>query len=122
DAFGPDGRGRWARREESCEKGDSEARRGEDKEEEDKEGGVNGEPSPTGEAGARKVVDGEIMYRRRVIPGYGHLDTFMGRYSWREVYPSIREEIDRVVRGPGYRVVEPRDRFARMVAGGELVS
>ena len=60
----------------------------------------------------------EMMYRRRVIPGYGHLDTFLGRDSWRDVFPYIREEIDRVVRGPEYTFEEPKDRFYGFVSGG----
>lgn len=98
NAFGSDGRGGWARRE--------------DVEKMEESGETLGQ---------EEKGDGETMYRRKVIPGYGHLDTFMGRYAWRDVYPSIREEIDRVVRGPGYRFVEPRDRFSAMVVGGELV-
>lgn len=127
DAFGSDGRGGWVKREKQ-ENGDN----GEH-ESEPKNGEESGETSPTGVAGEsgvstpngederRKRLDGEIMYRRRVIPGYGHLDTFMGYHSWRDVFPSIREEIDRVVRGPDYRFVEPQDRFSSMVVGGELV-
>ncbi|GAO15365.1 hypothetical protein UVI_02010290 [Ustilaginoidea virens] len=42
---------------------------------------------------------GGIQYRRKVFPGYGHLDCWMGRDAWRDVYPSVREEVDRVVRG-----------------------
>lgn len=63
-------------------------------------------------------LDPEMMYRRRVIPGYGHLDTFLGRDSWRDVFPYVREEADRVVRGADYRFEEPRDRFYGMVSGG----
>ncbi|KAK1252313.1 hypothetical protein MKX08_003500 [Trichoderma sp. CBMAI-0020] len=54
---------------------------------------------------------GDIQYRRRVVPGYGHLDCWMGRNAWRDVYPFVREEIDRVVRGESYRFREPNDRF-----------
>jgi hypothetical protein len=39
-----------------------------------------------------------IQYRRRVVPGYEHLDCWMGRNAWRDVYPFVREEVDRVVR------------------------
>lgn len=38
-----------------------------------------------------------LQYRRRVIPGYGHLDCWMGRDACRDVYPIVLEEIDRVV-------------------------
>lgn len=106
DAFGSDGQGGWTREEE--------------REREKTEEGGSGETTPGG-LSVSETRDSETMYRRRVIPGYGHLDTFMGRYAWRDVYPSIREEIDRVVRGPNYRFVEPRDRFAAMVVNGELV-
>ncbi|KAL2025025.1 hypothetical protein VTK56DRAFT_27 [Thermocarpiscus australiensis] len=63
--------------------------------------------------------DGE--YRRRVVPGYGHLDCWMGRNAWRDVYPFVREEVDRVTRGEGYRFEEPEDRFKAMVRGRELL-
>ncbi|TWU74838.1 hypothetical protein ED733_000839 [Metarhizium rileyi] len=49
---------------------------------------------------------GGIQYRRKVIPGYGHLDGWMGRNAWRDVYPVVREEVDRVVRGEEYEFVE----------------
>ncbi|KAL6690708.1 hypothetical protein J3F84DRAFT_404316 [Trichoderma pleuroticola] len=54
---------------------------------------------------------GGIQYRRRLVPGYGHLDCWMGRNSWRDVYPFVREEVDRVVRGESYRFHQPNDRF-----------
>ncbi|CAK7267297.1 hypothetical protein SEPCBS119000_002470 [Sporothrix epigloea] len=38
-------------------------------------------------------------YRRHVIPHYGHLDCWMGRNAWRDVFPILRAEIDRVVHG-----------------------
>lgn len=127
DAFGSDGRGGWVRREER-DNGESKGRESDINEEgESREtsptemAGESGVNTPTGEHETKEKLDGEIMYRRRVIPGYGHLDTFMGHHSWRDVYPSIREEIDRVVRGPSYRFVEPRDRFSSMVVNGELV-
>ncbi|KAM7209212.1 hypothetical protein V8F20_000550 [Naviculisporaceae sp. PSN 640] len=60
-------------------------------------------------------------YKRRVVPGYGHLDGWMGRNAWKDVYPFVREEVDRVVRGEGYKFVEPDDKFKRMVEGGELL-
>ncbi|KAL7928992.1 hypothetical protein V8C35DRAFT_316705 [Trichoderma chlorosporum] len=56
---------------------------------------------------------GGIQYRRRVVPGYGHLDCWMGRNAWRDVYPFVREEVDRVVRGESYRFHQPSDRFKR---------
>ncbi|KAK3905343.1 cholesterol oxidase, partial [Staphylotrichum tortipilum] len=63
--------------------------------------------------------DGE--YKRKVVPGYGHLDGWMGRNAWRDVYPFVREELDRVTRGEAYRFEEPNDRFKTMVHGGELL-
>lgn len=62
--------------------------------------------------------DGE--YKRKVVPGYGHLDGWMGRNAWRDVYPFIREEVDRVVRGPDYVFQEPDDEFKKMRHGDEL--
>ncbi|KAJ7057776.1 hypothetical protein C8F01DRAFT_1151027, partial [Mycena amicta] len=62
----------------------------------------------------------ETMYRRRVVPGYGHLDGWMGRNAWKDVYPLVREEVDRVTRPSGYRFVEPDDKWKRMVQSGEL--
>jgi pimeloyl-ACP methyl ester carboxylesterase len=42
------------------------------------------------------------MYRFKIIPGYGHLDCWMGENAWRDVYPIVRKEVDRVVRGSDY--------------------
>lgn len=63
---------------------------------------------------------GGIQYRRRVVPGYGHLDCWMGRNAWRDVFPFVREEIDRVVRGESYRFRQPNDRFKRFAEDIEL--
>lgn len=52
-----------------------------------------------------------IQYRRRVVPGYGHLDCWMGRNAWRDVFPFVRREVDRVIRGEGYIFRPPHDRF-----------
>ncbi|KAG9229136.1 hypothetical protein BJ875DRAFT_388006 [Amylocarpus encephaloides] len=41
-------------------------------------------------------------YERHVIQGYGHLDCWMGREAHKDVYPTVRETVDRVVRGEGY--------------------
>ncbi|KAK1760449.1 cholesterol oxidase [Echria macrotheca] len=60
-------------------------------------------------------------YRRRVVHGYGHLDPWMGRNAWKDVYPFVREEVDRVVRGEGYVFEEPDDRFARMKREGVVL-
>ncbi|CAK7274764.1 hypothetical protein SEPCBS57363_006328 [Sporothrix epigloea] len=62
-------------------------------------------------------------YRRHVIPRYGHLDCWMGRNAWMDVFPILRAEIDRVVHGESYKFVEPDAsvcRFTRMVEAGEL--
>lgn len=61
------------------------------------------------------------LYRRRVVPGYGHLDGWMGRNAWKDVYPFVLEEVDRVCRGEEYRFVEPEDRFARMKREGTVL-
>jgi hypothetical protein len=61
-----------------------------------------------------------INYKRRLIPGYGHLDCWIGRNAWRDVYPMVREEVDRVTRGEAYRFVEPQDRFKEMRENGML--
>lgn len=63
---------------------------------------------------------GGVQYRRRLVPGYGHLDCWMGRNAWRDVYPFVREEIDRVVRGESYRFRQPNDRFKYFAADFEL--
>lgn len=42
---------------------------------------------------------GGELYRRNVVPGYGHLDCWMGRKAYVDVYPMVREEVDRVCRG-----------------------
>ncbi|KAL7922808.1 hypothetical protein ACQKWADRAFT_291486 [Trichoderma austrokoningii] len=60
---------------------------------------------------------GDIQYRRRVVPGYGNLDCWIGRNAWRDVYPFVREEIDRVVRGESYKFREPNDRFRKFADG-----
>ncbi|KAF7926366.1 uncharacterized protein EAE98_006661 [Botrytis deweyae] len=43
------------------------------------------------------------MYERTEIRGYGHLDCWMGREAYRDVYPEVRERVDRVCRGREYR-------------------
>ncbi|ORY71697.1 glucose-methanol-choline oxidoreductase [Pseudomassariella vexata] len=71
--------------------------------------------------GTRDLHDGEgLQYKRRVVPDYGHLDCWMGRNAWKDVYPFVREEVDRVVRGEKYVFKEPRDRFLDMVENGLL--
>ncbi|KAI0977454.1 glucose-methanol-choline oxidoreductase [Xylaria arbuscula] len=65
--------------------------------------------------------DEEIQYRRRVVPDYGHLDCWMGRNAWKDVYPFVLEEVDRVVRG-GVKLEEPNDEFKQMIESGELLA
>lgn len=74
--------------------------------------GVNGEGGRDGPG---------VEYHRRVVPGYGHLDCWMGRNAWKDVYPFVREEVDRVCRGDEYRFEEPNDRFKMMVDSGDLL-
>ncbi|KOS19571.1 Cholesterol oxidase [Escovopsis weberi] len=66
------------------------------------------------------LPSGGVQYRRRVVPGYGHLDCWMGKDAWRDVYPFVREEVDRVVRGEAYRFCPPQDRFARIIDAGTI--
>jgi hypothetical protein len=65
--------------------------------------------------GTRDTRDGVgLQYKRRVVPNYGHLDCWMGRNAYKDVYPFVREEVDRVVRGEDYVFKEPNDRFTDM--------
>ena len=61
---------------------------------------------------------GTVRYRRNVVRGYGHLDGWMGRWAWRDVYPMVRAEVDRVVWGEEYVFEEHDDWFGRGVEGG----
>lgn len=62
--------------------------------------------------GTRDTRDNDgLQYKRRVVPNYGHLDCWMGRNAYKDVYPFVREEVDRVVRGEQYKFVEPDDEF-----------
>ncbi|KAI0514386.1 glucose-methanol-choline oxidoreductase [Xylaria bambusicola] len=70
--------------------------------------------------GTRK--DDGIEYRRRVVPDYGHLDCWMGRNAWKDVYPFVLTEVDRVVRGPKYKFEEPNDEFKMLMDSGELLA
>ncbi|KAJ8125051.1 hypothetical protein O1611_g8589 [Lasiodiplodia mahajangana] len=71
--------------------------------------------------GARQDSKG-IQYRRRVVPDYGHLDCWMGRNAWKDVYPFVREEVDRVVRPEGYKFERFDDEFQKMIDSGELLA
>lgn len=55
----------------------------------------------------RERLDRGLMYERVQIPKYGHLDCWMGRRAYRDVYPIVRQRVDRVCRGRGYRYDEP---------------
>ncbi|KAI1076036.1 glucose-methanol-choline oxidoreductase [Whalleya microplaca] len=72
------------------------------------------------EAFGTRADDG-MQYRRRVVPDYGHLDCWMGRNAWKDVYPFVREEVDRVVRGEEYAFEEPKDEFTKLVKTGMLL-
>jgi hypothetical protein len=50
---------------------------------------------------------GPNQYERHVIPGYGHLDCWMGRQAYKDVYPIIRRQVDKVCRGETYKYKEP---------------
>ncbi|KLU92268.1 cholesterol oxidase [Magnaporthiopsis poae ATCC 64411] len=82
--------------------------------------GINGKQKASDETPA-PVPDCKVRYQRKEIPGYGHLDGFMGKNAWKDVYPMIRKEVDRVVRGESYQFVEPNDDFKRMVDNGDLL-
>jgi hypothetical protein len=49
---------------------------------------------------------GSENYRRVEVQGYGHLDCWMGRDSYKDVFPIVREEVDRVCREKGDAYVE----------------
>ncbi len=42
--------------------------------------------------------NGIDLYRQRIIPGYGHMDLFIGRNAHREVTPLLLEELERLDR------------------------
>jgi hypothetical protein len=44
----------------------------------------------------------EGFYERVVVEGYGHLDCWMGKNSFVDVYPMVRLRVDRICRGVGY--------------------
>lgn len=82
--------------------------------------GINGKQKACDETPTPPPAS-KVRYQRKEIPGYGHLDGFMGKNAWRDVYPMIRKEVDRVVRGESYKFVEPKDRFKDMVDNGDLL-
>jgi hypothetical protein len=50
---------------------------------------------------------GPDKYERLVVQGYGHLDCWMGREAYKDVYPLVREQADKVCRGKDYSYIEP---------------
>jgi hypothetical protein len=50
---------------------------------------------------------GAKNYDRHVVQGYGHLDCWMGRESYKDIFPMVREEVDKVCRPKGYKYTEP---------------
>ncbi|KAH8597036.1 glucose-methanol-choline oxidoreductase-like protein [Bisporella sp. PMI_857] len=47
------------------------------------------------------------FYERHVVPGYGHLDCWMGREAYKDVFPLIRRTVDRVCRPGASAYKEP---------------
>ena len=41
-----------------------------------------------------RAANGDALYSRHVVPGYGHIDGFMGSRANREVYPLFREQLE----------------------------
>ncbi|KAJ7669021.1 hypothetical protein B0H17DRAFT_1209789 [Mycena rosella] len=58
-------------------------------------------PQSTGKAYYKDLRGrfGTAPYRRVVVAGYGHLDTWMGKRSNVDVYPSARGHFERLVNG-----------------------
>ena len=50
---------------------------------------------------------GPYLYERYVIPGYGHLDCWIGRQAYKDVYSIVRRHVDKVCRGEAYKYTEP---------------
>lgn len=42
-----------------------------------------------------RAANGPGLYRRHIIPGYAHMDCFIGERANHDVFPLIREELDR---------------------------
>ena len=40
--------------------------------------------------------NGKELYRQRIVPGYGHMDLFIGRNAHRDVTPMLLEELERL--------------------------
>ena len=43
---------------------------------------------------ALRAANGSALYRRHVIPGYGHIDCIYGKDAVRDVYPLILAHLD----------------------------
>ena len=43
------------------------------------------------------LLDG--VYDRFVVQGYGHLDCWMGKDAWKDVYPRVRHHIEACEQG-----------------------
>jgi choline dehydrogenase-like flavoprotein len=41
-----------------------------------------------------RAANGDALYKRRVVPGYGHIDGFMGSRANEDVYPLFIEQLD----------------------------
>ncbi len=41
-----------------------------------------------------RAANGDALYQRHVVPGYGHIDGFMGARANREVYPLFMERLE----------------------------
>ncbi|KAG0223842.1 hypothetical protein B0O80DRAFT_502209 [Mortierella sp. GBAus27b] len=51
------------------------------------------------------AYDYKSMYRRELIPGYGHLDCILGDKAYKDVYPFILEHLERNLETTGYATV-----------------
>ncbi|KAG9323929.1 hypothetical protein KVV02_004346 [Mortierella alpina] len=49
-----------------------------------------------------QALDSQGMYRREVIPGYGHLDCIVGDRAYKDVYPFILDHLERNLASTGY--------------------
>ncbi|ORY10462.1 hypothetical protein BCR34DRAFT_348379 [Clohesyomyces aquaticus] len=62
----------------------------------------------------------EGRFERVVVEGYGHLDTWMGKRSFKDVYPRVRAHVERCEGWNGVGVVEKEDGVrAEVGAGGD---
>ncbi|KAG0038392.1 hypothetical protein BGZ82_000350 [Podila clonocystis] len=53
--------------------------------------------------GTAMTFDYKSMYRREVIPGYGHLDCILGDKAYKDVYPFILQHLEENLATTGYR-------------------